>query len=39
VTIVPSRLEPGQDCTPRQAAFVVAVERVASALEKRGIFA
>ncbi len=26
------------DCTPRQAAFIVAVERVASALDKRGIF-
>ena len=26
------------DCTPREAAFIVAVERVASAIEKRGIF-
>jgi len=26
------------DCTPREAAFIVAVERVASALDKRGIF-
>ncbi|HEX4743339.1 MAG TPA: Glu/Leu/Phe/Val dehydrogenase [Candidatus Limnocylindria bacterium] len=26
------------DCTPREAAFIVAVERVAGALEKRGIF-
>ena len=26
------------DCTPREAAFIVGVERVASAIEKRGIF-
>lgn len=26
------------DCTPREAAFIVAVERVASAIDKRGIF-
>ncbi len=26
------------DCTPREAAFIVAVKRVASAIEKRGIF-
>ena len=26
------------DCTPREAAFIVSVERVASAIEKRGIF-
>jgi len=26
------------DCTPREAAFIVAVERVSSAIEKRGIF-
>ncbi len=26
------------DCTPREAAFIVAVDRVASAIDKRGIF-
>jgi len=26
------------DCSPREAAFIVAVERVANAIEKRGIF-